>query len=134
MISYKVGNELPIEQVIDVYRASTLGLRRPVDDQERMQKMLSAANLVITAWDQDSLVGIARSLTDFVFCTYLSDLAVDIRYQRRGIGKELLRRTQEAGGKASIFLFAAPAAEEYYKHVGFSAGYGFLLREGETIK
>jgi predicted N-acetyltransferase YhbS len=134
MISYKVGNELPIDQVIDVYRASTLGLRRPVDDQERMQKMLSAANLVITAWDQDSLVGIARSLTDFVFCTYLSDLAVDIRYQRQGIGKELMRRTQEAGGKASIFLFAAPAAEDYYQHVGFSAGCGFLLREGETIK
>ena len=134
MISYKIGNDLPIDQVIGVYRASTLGLRRPVDDRERMQKMLSTANLVITAWDQDSLVGIARCLTDFVFCTYLSDLAVDIRYQRRGIGKELMRRTQEAGGTASIFLFAAPAAEHYYQHVGFSAGCGFLLREGEPIK
>ena len=134
MISYKIGNDLPIDQVIDVYRASTLGLRRPVDDLGMMEKMLSGAHLVVTAWDQDSLVGIARSLTDFAFCTYLSDLAVDIRYQRQGIGKELMRRTQEAGGKATIYLFAAPAARDYYQHVGFSAGCGFLLREGETIK
>src|SRR5438094_7994977 len=76
MITYKVGNDLDLNGVIDLYRASTLGERRPVDDRDRMAAMIRNANLVITAWDNNLLVGIARSLTDFCYVTYLSDLAV----------------------------------------------------------
>ena len=76
MIAYRTGNDLDIDQVIDLYVASTLGERRPVADRARMQRMLSNANLVVTAWDGALLVGIARSLTDFAYVTYLSDLAV----------------------------------------------------------
>jgi predicted N-acetyltransferase YhbS len=79
-------------------------------------------------------VGISRSLSDFAFCTYLSDMAVDVAYQRAGIGKELMRRTQEAGGQATVFLFAAPKAVDYYPHVGFSAGSGWMLRAGEKLR
>lgn len=81
--------------------------------------MLRNANLVVSAWDGDRLVGIARSVSDFAFCTYLSDLAVQLSHQRRGIGRELMRRTQEAGGQAQIILLAAPKAVEYYPRVGF---------------
>lgn len=132
-IDYRVGNDLDLDQVIELYRASTLGARRPVDDRERMKRMLAEANLVVTAWDGDRMAGIARSLSDFAFCTYLSDMAVHLDYQRHGIGKELMRRTQSEGGRATIFLFAAPAAAEYYPHVGFTAGNGFVLREGEPV-
>ncbi len=132
-ISYRDGNSLDLDAVIALYRASTLGERRPVDDRERMRQMIAGANLVITAWDGQRLVGICRSLSDFAFCTYLADLAVDIDYQRQGIGKELMRRTRIAGGQATIFLFSAPAAVDYYPHVGFSAGAGFMLRDGETL-
>jgi len=98
-----------------------LGERRPVDDRERMATMLRNANLVVTAWDAELLVGIARSLTDFSYATYLSDLAVRVSHQRMGIGKELIRRTQRAGGpRARIVLLAAPAAVDYYSHVGFT--------------
>ncbi len=76
MISYRLGNDLDLDAVIDVYRSSTLGARRPVDDRDAIAKMIQAANLVVTAWDGDTLVGVARSLSDFCFCTYLSDLAV----------------------------------------------------------
>ena len=133
MISYRIGNSLDLDQVIELYRASRLGERRPIDDRERMRQMLERANLVITAWDGDALVGIARRLSDFCYATYLSDLAVHADYQRSGIGKELMRRTQEAGGRATIFLFAAPKAVDYYGHVGFSAGSGWMLREDERI-
>ena len=120
MISYRTGNNLDLDLVIDVYRASTLGLRRPVDDRGRMQRMLRHANLVITAWDQELLVGISRSLSDFSYVTYLADLAVRESHQRLGIGKELIRLTQEASAPATIVLLAAPAAEQYYPHIGFT--------------
>jgi len=120
MITYKTGNELDLDAVIELYRASTLGERRPVDERERMSLMLQNANLVITAWDGDLLVGISRSLTDFTYATYLSDLAVRLSYQRTGIGKELMRRTQAAAPKAMVILLAAPAAEKYYPHAGFT--------------
>lgn len=118
MITYRIGNELDLDAVIDLYRASTLGERRPVDDRERMAQMLRNANLVVTAWDDDQLVGIARSLTDFSYATYLSDLAVRLSHQKQGIGRELIRRTQTEGGKANLILLSAPKAVEYYLRVG----------------
>lgn len=120
MITYRLGNDLDLDQVIELYRASTLGERRPVDDRERMAAMLRHANLVVTAWEGDLLVGISRAFTDFAYVTYLSDLAVRLSHQRRGIGKELIRRTQQAGGpNAYIILLAAPKAVDYYPHIGF---------------
>ncbi len=133
-ITYRLGNDLDIDAVIDVYRSSTLGERRPVDDRETMGKMLQAANLVVSAWDGENLVGIARSLSDFTFCTYLSDLAVRLEYQRQGVGRELMRRTQKTGKSATVFLFAAPAAVAYYEHVGFTAGSGWMLTPMQRMR
>lgn len=134
MIEYRTGNELDLEIVRELYRASTLADRRPVDDTERFAAMLSHANLVITAWDGDALVGIARSVSDFSYVTYLSDLAVRVSHQRQGIGKELMRRTQTAAPRATLLLLAAPAAEKYYEHVGFTHHpHAWLLPPGEYI-
>ena len=120
-IEYRIGNQLDIDQVIELYRASTLGERRPVDDRERMAAMLANANLVVTAWDGELLVGISRSVTDFAYATYLSDLAVRASHQRHGIGKELMRITQrQSGPKTTVILLAAPKAVNYYPHVGFT--------------
>jgi GNAT superfamily N-acetyltransferase len=120
MISYRQGNDLDLDAFIELYHASTLGERRPVAERARMAAMLANANLVITAWDGDLMVGIARSLSDFSYITYLSDLAVRLEYQRQGIGKELIRRTQLAGGpQTKLLLLAAPAAAGYYPHIGF---------------
>lgn|SRR5262249_15372760 len=119
MITYRTGNELDLDAVIDVYVDSTLGERRPVADRPRMQKMLAHANLVVTAWDGPRMVGIARSLTDFAYATYLSDLAVRRPYQRQGIGRELVRLTRDAAPRATLILLSAPAAVEYYPHIGF---------------
>jgi predicted N-acetyltransferase YhbS len=121
MIRYKTGNDLDLDALIDLYRASTLGERRPVDNRERMALMLRHANLVLTAWDDELLVGISRALSDFSFVTYLSDLAVRQSHQRQGIGRELIRRTQTLGGReAKLVLLAAPAAEQYYPRIGFT--------------
>lgn len=92
-----------------------------MDERERMGKMLRNANLVITAWDGELLVGISRSLTDFAYATYLSDLAVRESYQRQGIGKELVRRTKEESGPgATVILLSAPKAVDYYPHIGMT--------------
>ena len=134
MISYRTGNDLDLETVRELYRASTLAERRPVDDTERFAAMLRNANLVVTAWDGDTLVGIARSVSDLTYATYLSDLAVRVSHQRQGIGKELMRRTQAAAPKAVLLLLAAPAAAEYYPHVGFMPhSSAWLLPPGECV-
>ena len=134
MIEYRVGNELDLDAVIELYRASTLGERRPVDERERMGLMVANANLVVTAWDGDLLVGISRSLTDFVYATYLADLAVRLSHQRLGIGKELIRRTQAEAVKANIILLAAPKAVDYYPHIGFERHESaWMLKAGRLI-
>jgi len=119
-ITYRTGNDLDLDQVIELYVASTLGERRPVDDRDRMGRMLADANLVITAWDGDLLVGISRSLSDFSFATYLADLAVRLSHQKHGIGRELIRLTQQAGGQAKIVLLSAPKAVDYYPRIGLT--------------
>jgi len=134
-VAYRVGGELDLDTMIELYRASTLGERRPVDDRARMAAMLRHADIIVTAWDGDLLVGIARSVSDLSYFTYLADLAVRVSHQRHGIGKELIRRTQQAGGpETNLLLLAAPAAEEYYPHIGFSRHESaWLLRPGEQV-
>lgn len=134
LIEYRTGNNLELHQLIELYRSCSLGARRPVDDPERMRLMLQNANLVITAWDGQLLVGVSRSITDFAYATYLSDLAVRESHQKHGIGKELIRRTQAAGGQASVILLSAPAAVDYYPHIGMKAHPScWMLRCGEEL-
>jgi predicted N-acetyltransferase YhbS len=118
MIEYKIENNLSVEEFRTVLVNSTLGQRRPVDDPYKLQKMLEHGNLVITARENNVLIGVSRSLTDFVFCTYLSDLAVDKSYQKQGIGRELIRLTKLASPEAKLILLAAPAATGYYPKIG----------------
>ncbi|PZD94636.1 GNAT family N-acetyltransferase [Paenibacillus sambharensis] len=116
-IVYKLNAAVQTEDVIRVFRSS--GIKRPVDQPERIAQMLAEANLTITAWDGDKLVGIARALTDFSYCCYLSDLAVDADYQKGGVGKELLGLVrQHIGEEVSLILLSAPEAMEYYPKVG----------------
>lgn len=120
-IEYSFERKLTAEEFIDVLKRSTLGERRPIEDRDRISSMLAHANLTCTAWDGNLLVGIARSLTDFAFCCYLSDLAVDVAYQKQGIGKELVRHTRtRLHSQCKIILLAAPKAEGYYPKIGFS--------------
>ncbi len=135
MMRYQLGNNLDIDAVIELYQASTLGKRRPVDDRDRMTQMIRNANLIVTAWDANLLVGISRAISDFSYVTYLSDLAVRKSYQNQGIGKELIRRTKlEAGLQTSLILCAAPAAEQYYPHIGFTHHpQAWVLQPGQVI-
>ncbi len=120
-IVYEHSRQISDAEFIDVLRRSTLAERRPVNDAACIRAMLKHADLLCTAWDGNLLVGVARSVTDFEFCCYLSDLAVDENYQRRGIGNGLIQLTQsQLGQKAKIILLAAPKAEGYYGKVGFS--------------
>jgi predicted N-acetyltransferase YhbS len=135
VIDYRIGNDLDLDMVIDLYRASTLGERRPLEDRERMAAMLRNANLVVTAWDGSLLVGISRALSDFSYATYLSDLAVRVSHQRSGIGKELIRRTRAEGAQAMLILLSAPAAVKYYPHVGFTEHpSAWFLKPGQEMR
>ena len=120
MINYQQEENLSVEEFKSVLLNSTLGERRPIGESERLSAMLKHANLIITARDNGKLVGIAWSLTDFAFCTYLSDLAVDENYQKMGIGKELVRQTKLATPQAKLILLSAPKAVNYYPKIGMS--------------
>jgi GNAT superfamily N-acetyltransferase len=111
--------ELRVEEFIDVLERSTLAERRPVGQPETIRGMLEHADVIVTARTGNLLVGISRAITDYTFCTYLSDLAVDQDFQRLGIGKELILRThQYAGLQTTLILLAAPKARTYYPRVG----------------
>ncbi len=112
---------LGVDEFIDVLVRSTLAERRPIDRPEAMRGMLENADVIITARDGGKLVGVSRAVTDYHFCVYLSDLAVDVEYQGRGIGRELIRRTHEAAGlHATLILLAAPKARSYYPYIGMT--------------
>ncbi|NEA25218.1 GNAT family N-acetyltransferase [Actinomadura bangladeshensis] len=114
------GAALELDDVLEVYRSSGLGERRPVADVERMAAMVRNANLVITCRVDGALVGIARSISDFSYVTYLSDIAVSRPYQRTGIGRALIDATRKEAPQAKIVLLSAPAATDYYPHIGFT--------------
>jgi ribosomal protein S18 acetylase RimI-like enzyme len=117
-MEYKVGTIPELEQILSLYKSS--GIRRPIADETRIQNMYGHSNLVVTAWDGASLVGIARSLTDYCYACYLSDLAVEKAYQGAGVGKKLVEITLEAiGDQTSLILLSAPSAIGYYPRLGF---------------
>lgn len=117
-ILYCDDRRISPEQLAEVFRKS--GIRRPVDELPRLADMLRHANVLVTAWDSERLVGVARGLSDFSYCCYLSDLAVDERYQKQGIGRSLLERVREViGGQSMLLLLAAPEAMAYYPKLGF---------------
>ena len=119
-IDYRNDADISVGQAIALYRRSTLGERRPVDRPDIFEDMLRHANLTISAWDGDKLVGISRTLTDFSYVAYLSDLAVDADYQRQGIGKRLVEETRKRlGNECMVVLLSAPKANEYYPKLGF---------------
>lgn len=120
-IEYKINESLSVEVFIDLLSRSTLGERRPIDDVECMEGVLNNSNLIVSAWDGDTLIGVARSITDFYYACYLSDLAVDKDYQKQGVGKQLQVLTQkQLGPRGKLILLAAPLANDYYRHIGFT--------------
>ena len=120
-IEYKLNPELTENEFTDILNRSTLGERRPVDDKECINGMLKNADIIVTATKNEKIIGVARSITDFNYCCYLSDLAVDEKYQKHGIGKKLIDITQkQLNEKCKIILLSAPSAAEYYPRVGFT--------------
>ena len=119
-IIYHTDRKISAEQFIDLLQRSTLAERRPVADRVKIEKMLTHGNILITAWYYDLLIGVSRALSDFSFCCYLSDLAVDEAYQHKGIGKELIRLTHQVAGETdtTLVLLAAPKATGYYPKIG----------------
>ncbi len=120
-VQYKINAPITTEQFIGLLKDSMLGARRPIEDHECIKGMLENSNLIVSAWQGSELVGIARSLTDFNYACYLSDLAVSEHHQNKGIGKRLQSITQDQlGQKCKLILIAAPDANTYYKHIGFT--------------
>ena len=134
-IIYKVEQTLNPSEFIDVLNRSTLGERRPVNNFKRISEMCKNANLIVTARLDENLIGIARSITDFVYCTYLSDLAVDKEFQKKGIGKRLIEETKKQSPLAKLILLSTPAAINYYPKIGMKKhDYCFILDDIKELK
>ena len=127
VITYKTNAKLEAHELSDLFKAS--GIKRPVEDLNRVKNMIDNSNLLITAWDGEKLVGVARALSDFSYCCYLSDLAVDKEYQNQGIGHELVNEILKLiGDESNLVLLSAPEAMEYYPKIGFEkAGNAYII-------
>lgn len=134
-VIYRVNYPITSQQFIDLLSETSLGERRPLDDIERLERMLQNANLIVTAWQGETLVGIARSVTDFTFCCYLSDLAVSETVQQGGIGKALIAETcRQLDANCRLILLAAPLAEGYYPKIGFDQHHSaWTTKAGEFL-
>ncbi len=118
-VVYAIEPGLTAAEFVDVLVRSTLAERRPVDDAATIAGMLARADVIVTARVAGLLVGVSRAISDFHYCTYLSDLAVDAAYQGRGIGRALVERTHDAAGRrTTLILLSAPKAQTYYPHIG----------------
>lgn len=129
MIIYSEEKVQNASDVAQVFKNS--GIKRPHEDYERIQRMIDNADLLITAWNNGKMIGVARAITDYSYCCYLSDLAVDSAYQKDGIGTELVHRVQALiGDECSLVLLSAPGAVEYYPRIGFEkADNAFVMRK-----
>lgn len=121
-IIFKVNASLDVDQVQKLYLDTTLSDRRPIKDKDRLKGMVENANLTVSAWIGDTLVGLCRSLSDFSYVTYIADLAVAQEYQKQGIGKSLIEKTKDVSGEGvKLVLLSAPSANAYYSHIGFDS-------------
>lgn len=134
-IEYRDNAALSVETAIDLYKRSTLGERRPVNRPEIFEGMLKNSNLIITAWNGDRLVGLARTLADFTYVAYLADLAVDVEYQKQGIGRRLIEETRRRlEPECMIVLLSAPKANMYYPKLGFEHNpRAWILKGGQPL-
>ena len=120
-IEFGLEPQLTAAEFISVLQRSTLAERRPVEEAQTIENMLRNAAIIVTARKDGKLVGVSRAISDFAYCTYLSDLAVDVEYQKQGLGKTLIELTHQAAGLGTaLILLAAPAAAAYYPHIGFA--------------
>ena len=120
-ITYEINPTITSTQFIEILNSSTLGKRRPIDDIDTINGMINNADILITAIHNNKIIGIARAVSDFNYCCYLSDLAVHSKYQNKAIGKMLISKVQEQlNNKCKIILLSAPNASEYYPKIGFT--------------
>lgn len=121
-VKYQIEPDLSSREFIAVLKSSGLAERRPIDAADVIEGMLQKASIIVTARLNGKIVGVSRAISDFSYCTYLSDLAVDIEQQKKGIGKELIRLTHaEAGLGSTLILLSAPNARNYYPHIGMES-------------
>jgi ribosomal protein S18 acetylase RimI-like enzyme len=134
-ITYQVENNLSVAEFRDILVRSTLGERRPIDDYDKLEKMCKNADIMLTARFEGKLVGVSRSLSDFAFATYLSDLGVDVEFQHLGIGKRLIAETKKLVPDGKLILLAAPAARGYYPKIGMTQfEYAFYIDNLDELK
>lgn len=126
-IVYQINRIPEANQIIDLFVKSEMP--RPNNDPKRIRRMFENSDLIVTAFHGDKLVGVCRCITDWVWCCYLSDLAVDPEYKRNGIGKQLIQLAKETvGEQVMILLLSVPTAMSYYPKVGFTKeNRGFII-------
>jgi len=135
-INFELSQPITTEEFIGLLERSSLSARRPVEDRACMEGMVNNAGLTVTAWNESLLVGVARSITDFYYACYLSDLAVDRAYQGQGIGKRLQELTQgQLGPRCKLILLAAPGFDDYYSRLGYVRSQRcWVLRPEQAIR
>jgi GNAT superfamily N-acetyltransferase len=134
MISYQVELALGLNEFQFILEDSGLSARRPMEDPQLLERMLLGSNLLITARSDGQLVGFLRVLSDFCYRSFIADLAVSQAYQRKGIGRQLLKIAREQAPEARLILFSAEDALPFYQKLGFHLHERcYQLKTGEEL-
>lgn len=134
MLTIQVESRLSLEEYMFILHDSGLGKRRPMDDPEHLRRMIEGSNLLVTAREEDQLVGFLRGLSDFCYRCFIADLAVAEAYQGKGIGRKILQFTRDLAPDARLFLFSAEDAEPFYQKLGFQLHERcYQLKPGEDL-
>lgn len=106
-------------------RIATLYRRAPLlrntDNPERLWAAFEASSLVLTVWESDRIVGLARVLTDGVQTAVLCDLAVEPDVQGAGIGKRLIDEILTRLPGVELILRDSTLSAGFYERLGFQA-------------
>ena len=124
-IRYSSLKNLPTEHVQALYESVQWSAY--TKDMPKLMRGIENSQIVITAWNEEELVGLVRCLTDFETIAYIQDILVKPAYRKQGIGDELMRQTlAKLTGIRQIVLMtedgdAVKGLHAWYQSHGFQA-------------
>jgi ribosomal protein S18 acetylase RimI-like enzyme len=128
MIEYRdASHALDLEQLAHLF--DSVGWQHRTRDRERLAQMVRGSMYGVYAYDDMSLVGYARAISDDAFNAYVSTVAVLPAYQRRGIGREMMRRLLEGRDHVQFVLHARAEVHPFYLRCGFRPAPDMLRRD-----
>ncbi|BDR56319.1 GNAT family N-acetyltransferase [Xylocopilactobacillus apis] len=122
MIKYLTLNSFEKDQLINLYKS--VGWFAYCNNYDLLQKAVSKSLVTVSAFEHEQLLGLIRVVGDGVSIIYIQDLLVNPKYQRQGIGSELLKRVcikYKSVRQKVLLTEEAPTVRNFYEKLGFTS-------------